>query len=82
MTAGAKSTLSRAGRKASDLSPEPTATHLTDQPTVYTDNSVCVVYVNDVASYTSRIYGIQKNCWSIDCYGGGIAVSNVEVRQY
>ena len=50
--------------------------------TVYTDNSVCVVYVNDVASYTGRIYGIQKNCWSIDCYGGGIAVSNVEVRQY
>ena len=50
--------------------------------TVYTDNSVCVVYVNDMASYTGRIYGIQKNCWSIDCYGGGIAVSNVEVRQY
>ena len=50
--------------------------------TIYTDNSVCVMYINDAACYTNRIYGIQKNCWSINSYGGAIDVSNVEVRQY
>ena len=50
--------------------------------TIYTDNSVCVMYINDAACYTNRIYGIQKNCWSINSYGGTIDVSNVEVRQY
>ena len=50
--------------------------------TVYTDNSICVVYVNDICSYTNRIYGIQKNCWSINSYGGNISVSDVKVSQY
>lgn len=50
--------------------------------TIYTDNSVCVMYINDVACYTNRIYGIQKNCWSINSYDGAIDVSDVEVRQY
>ncbi|EGN56065.1 Glycosyl hydrolase family 32 domain protein [Hallella multisaccharivorax DSM 17128] len=50
--------------------------------TVYTDNSVCVVYINDVACYTNRIYGIQKNCWSLDCYDGQVTVSEVKVMQY
>ena len=50
--------------------------------TIYTDNSVCVMYINDVACYTNRIYGIQKNCWSINNYDGAINVSNVEVHQY
>ena len=49
---------------------------------VYTDNSICVVYVNDICSYTNRIYGIQKNCWSINSYGGNISVSDVKVSQY
>src|SRR3712207_2934105 len=50
--------------------------------TVLTDNSVCVVYINNVACYTNRIYGIQKNCWSLDCYNGNISVSNLQVSQY
>lgn len=51
--------------------------------TVYTDNSVCVVYINDICNYTNRIYGIQKNCWSINSYGGGtITVSDLKVSQY
>ena len=49
---------------------------------IYTDNSVLVMYINDVCAYTQRIYGIQKNCWSINNYGGNIEVSNVEVSQY
>ena len=49
---------------------------------IYTDNSVCVMYINDVCAYTNRIYGIQKNCWSINNYGGSVTVSDVEVTQY
>ena len=46
---------------------------------IYTDNSVMVMYINDVCAYTQRIYGIQKNCWSINNYGGSVTVSNVRV---
>ena len=49
---------------------------------IYTDNSVMVMYVNDNVCYTNRIYGIQKNCWSINNYGGSITVSDVKVSQY
>ena len=50
--------------------------------TVMTDNSVCVVYINDELAYTNRIYGLQKNCWSINCYDGDITVSNLSVMYY
>jgi beta-fructofuranosidase len=46
---------------------------------IYTDNSVMVMYINDVCAYTNRIYGIQKNCWSVNNYGGSITVSDVKV---
>ncbi|MBQ7419882.1 MAG: DUF4975 domain-containing protein [Prevotella sp.] len=49
---------------------------------IYTDNSVMVMYINDVCAYTNRIYGIQKNCWSINNYGGSITISDVKVTQY
>ena len=49
---------------------------------IYTDNSVLVMYINDTVCYTQRIYGIQKNCWSINNYGGTITVSDVKVSQY
>ena len=48
---------------------------------IYTDNSVLVMYINDVCAYTQRIYGIQRNCWSINNYGGTIMVSDVRVSQ-
>lgn len=50
--------------------------------TIYTDNSVCVVYINDNVVYTNRIYGLQKNCWSINSYEGTVEVSNVRVNYY
>lgn len=49
---------------------------------IYTDNSVLVMYVNDKVCYTNRIYGIQKNCWSINNYGGEITISDLKVSQY
>ncbi len=48
---------------------------------IYTDNSVLTFYINDVCAYTQRIYGIQKNCWSINNYGGSVTISNVKVSQ-
>lgn len=50
--------------------------------TIYTDNSVCTVYINDNAAYTNRIYGIQRNCWSVNSYGGSVTVSDIQVRYY
>ena len=50
--------------------------------TIYTDNSIAVMYINDVCCYTNRIYEIQKNCWSINNYGGNITISNLTVSQY
>lgn len=49
---------------------------------IFTDNSVCVTYINDVYAYTNRIYGIQKNGWSINSYGGNITISNLKVTEY
>lgn len=49
---------------------------------IFTDNSVVVIYYNNLLCYTTRIYGIQKNCWSINNYGGEITVSDVKVSQY
>ncbi len=49
---------------------------------IYTDNSVMVMYINDVCAYTNRIYGIQKNCWSINSYGGTVTVSDLNVMCY
>ena len=48
---------------------------------IYTDNSVLVMYVNDNVCYTQRIYGIQKNCWSLNNYGGSITVSDLTVSE-
>ena len=53
----------------------------TYQVVIYTDHSVCVVYVNDQVAYTNRIYGIQKNCWSVNCYTGNIRISNLKVSR-
>ena len=49
---------------------------------IYTDNSVMVMYINDVCCYTNRIYGIQKNCWSINNYGGNVKITDLHVTNY
>ena len=50
--------------------------------TICTDNSICVVYINDNVAYTNRIYGIQKNPWSINSYSGTVEVSNLKISYY
>ncbi len=60
----------------------PTPADNTYNVTIYTDNSVCVMYVNNVVVSTQRLYRTQKNCWSVNCYGGTIELSNVSVSCY
>ena len=40
-----------------------------------------MLYINDNVAYTQRIYGIQKNCWSINNYSGSVTVSDVKVTR-
>ena len=49
---------------------------------IYTDNSVVVMYINGEYGTTQRIYGLQKNCWSVNGYGGNVTVSDVKVSSY
>ena len=39
------------------------------------------MYINDIVCCTHRIYGIQKNCWSINSYGGNITISDLKISQ-
>ena len=55
----------------------PTPSDNTYRIDIYTDNSVMVMYVNDNVCYTNRVYGIARNCWSINCYSGTLSVSEV-----
>jgi beta-fructofuranosidase len=45
--------------------------------TLVNDNSVVTLYINDVLAYTNRVYGVSRNCWSINCYGGTLQVSDL-----
>ncbi|MDE5882950.1 MAG: DUF4975 domain-containing protein [Muribaculaceae bacterium] len=56
-------------------SPEDNIYHIT----ILTDNSVCTLYINDMAAYTARIYGLPNNCWSINSYGGNITINDLKV---
>lgn len=47
--------------------------------TIVNDNSVMTMYINDNVAYTNRLYGMQRNCWSINSYGGNITASNIKV---
>lgn len=49
---------------------------------IYTDNSVVTFYINGEYGYTQRIYGLQKNCWSINNYGNNITVKDLSVSTY
>lgn len=49
---------------------------------IYTDNSVCVLYINDNVAYTNRIYGIQHNCWSVNSYNGNLTLSDLKITTF
>lgn len=47
--------------------------------TILNDNSVCTLYINDNVAFTSRIYGMAKNCWSVNSYGGSVDIAGLAV---
>lgn len=49
---------------------------------IFTDNSVMTMYVNDVLTYTCRIYQLLKNPWSFNCYNGTVTVTGLKVSKY
>ncbi len=47
--------------------------------TMTVDQSVCVVYVNGQYAFTNRVYGMQRNPWSLFCSDGSVKISNVKL---
>lgn len=47
--------------------------------TIITDNSVMTMYINETVAYTTRVYGTARNCWSVNCYSGSVAVTDLKV---
>ena len=60
----------------------PIPADLTYHIDIYTDNSVMVMYINDALTYTQRIYGNQRNCWSVNCYEGAMTAKDIQLTQY
>ena len=50
--------------------------------TICTDQSVCIVYINDELAFTNRIYNVQKNPWSISAIKGNLKVENMKMCWY
>lgn len=40
------------------------------------------MYINDIACYTNRIYGMQPHGWTINCYSGSAQIMNITQRVY
>jgi len=49
---------------------------------VYTEESVCVVYVNGQYAFTNRIYNMQRNPWGIFASDGTVEISDIELSTY
>ena len=37
------------------------------------------MYINETVAYTTRVYGTARNCWSVNCYSGSVAVTDLKV---
>lgn len=60
----------------------PTPADNTYHVDIYTDNSVFVMYINHTLCYTQRIYGMARNCWSLNCWKGSLEVKDVKHTEY
>lgn len=52
------------------------------QVTVFTDHSVCVVYINGQYAFTNRIYDMQRNPWAIFCADGEVTISDIKLSTH
>lgn len=48
----------------------------------YTEQSVCVVYINGEYAFTNRIYDLAKNPWAIFCSDGEVTVTDIQLSNY
>ena len=46
---------------------------------IFNEISVFVLYINDIACYTNRIYGIGGNKWSIGSQNASLVISDIAV---
>src|SRR5574344_1002411 len=49
---------------------------------VYSEQSVCVVYINDVVAFTNRVYGMSLNPWSLFSDKGDVSVTSPTIYTY
>lgn len=47
--------------------------------TIVSENSVCVVYINDEIAFTNRIYKMSQNPWTIFANNGEVTFSDLKV---
>jgi beta-fructofuranosidase len=47
--------------------------------TIVSENSVCVVYINDEIAFTNRIYKMSQNPWTIFANNGEVTFSDLTV---
>ena len=47
--------------------------------TIVSENSVCVVYINDEIAFTNRIYKMNQNPWTIFTNNGEVTLSDLKV---
>jgi len=50
--------------------------------TIVSENSVCVVYINDEIAFTNRIYKMSQNPWTIFTNNGEVTFSDLKVFNY
>jgi beta-fructofuranosidase len=47
--------------------------------TIVSENSVCVVYINDEIAFTNRIYKMNQNPWAVFADNGEVAFSDLKI---
>ena len=47
--------------------------------TIVSENSVCVVYINDEIAFTNRIYKMNQNPWTIFTDNGEVTFSDLKI---
>ena len=47
--------------------------------TIISENSVCVIYINDEIAFTNRIYKMNQNPWAIFADNGEVTFSDLKM---
>lgn len=57
----------------------PNGTNNEYQVTILVENSVCVIYVNNLIAFTNRIYTMNQNAWGIYSDNGDVTFSDIKI---